>query len=206
MSERLKKLIGEELYGKIEEVAKANNVKIKDIDIIPNNYITLSRFNEVNEELKSSKQKIVTYDTQNKEVEKLLKNVNSENIGELVGKFDTMKTNYTLELEKKDKEIIDIKKSTLTREFLADQGASAKHINLLMKTINLDDIKLDNNNTLIGASDVVKNLKTEYSDLFVTKKNDGKPPKDTNNNNNNGGSGESGGGDIFDQLLSGHSY
>jgi len=58
-----------------------------------------------------------------------------------------------------------------------------------MKDVVWDNLTLENNN-LIGANDVINNIKTTYSDLFVQKTADGNDPKDTGNSNNNGGSNE----------------
>lgn len=204
MSERLKKLIGDELYGKVEEAAKSQNVKVKDIDIIPNNFVTVTRFNDVNGELKTSKEKITSYENQNKDVEKLLKGVNSENVGDLIGKFTSMSETHKTELEKKDKEIANISKASKVKEYLTKEGA--KHTNLLMKSINLEDIKIDGDK-LLGISDVVKTLKTDYKDMFIVKTDDGKPPKDTSGKGGNDDKDGTGGdGDIFDKLIKGNSY
>lgn len=204
MSERLKKLIGAELYSKVEEAAKAQNVKVKDIDVIPNNFVTVSRFNEINSELKTSKEKITTYDNQNKDVEKLLKGVNSENVNDLITKFTSLKETHQTELDKRDKEISNITKAGKVKDYLTKEGA--KHPKLLMKEIDLDNIKVDGDK-LLGISDIVKSLKTDYKDMFIVKTDEGKPPKDTNNK---GGTGEKGGtsgeSDIFDQLIKGHSF
>jgi hypothetical protein len=206
MSERIKKIIGADLYAKVEEAAKVAGIKVKDIDLIPNNFVTVTRFNEVNSELKTSKEKITSYENQNSEVEKLLKGVNSENVGDLIGKFTTMKDTHKTELDAKDKEIANISKSSKVKDYLNKEGA--KHTDLLMKSINLDDIKIDGDK-LLGISDVVKTLKTDYKDLFVVQKDDGKPPKDTGAGA--GGAGGEGGkdkseDDIFSQLIKGNSY
>lgn len=194
MSDRLKKLFGDDFYSEMEKKAKEGNVKIKDIDIIPNNYVPINRFNEVNNECK-------IYETQKKEVENLLKSVNAENLNDVVNNFNKMIENHKLELEKKDLEIINNTKSTMIKEYLTNQGA--KHTDLLMKSINLDDIKIDGNQ-LIGISDITKSLKESYKELFIEKTtNTNKPPKNTDNNNNNNNNDS--GNDIFSSLLNGGS-
>jgi len=200
MSERLKKLIGDDLYSKIEEAAKKENIKVKDIDIIPNNYITLSRFNEVNNELKTSKEKLTSYETQQKDIEKMLKDVNAENINDLMNNFNSMTEKHRLELEKKDIEMTNYKKTTMVKEYLTSQGA--KHTELLINNINLDNIKIDNEK-LIGISDITKNLKESYKELFIEKRtNTNKPPKNTDSNDNDN---DNDGNNIFTSLLKGGS-
>jgi hypothetical protein len=201
MSERLKKLIGDDLYSEIEKKAKEGNVKIKDIDIIPNNYVPINRFNEVNNDNKIKDDKIQSYETQQKDLEKMLKGVNAENLNDLMNNFNKMTENHKVELEKKDLEITNYKKSTMIKEYLTNQGA--KHTDLLMKSINLDDIKIDGNQ-LIGISDITKSLKESYKELFIEKTtNTNKPPKNTDNNNNNNN--DDSGNNIFSSLLSGGS-
>lgn len=201
MSDRLKKLFGDDLYSEMEKKAKEGNVKIKDIDIIPNNYVPINRFNEKNSEGKIKDDKIAFYETQKKEVENLLKSVNAENLNDVVNNFNKMTENHKIALEKKDLEITNYKKSTMIKEYLTNQGA--KHTDLLMKSINLDDIKIDGNQ-LIGISDITKSLKESYKELFIEKTtNTNKPPKNTDNNNNNNNNDS--GNDIFSSLLNGGS-
>jgi hypothetical protein len=89
----------------------------------------------------------------------------------------------------------------MIKEYLTNQGA--KHTDLLMKSINLDDIKIDGNQ-LIGISDITKSLKESYKELFIEKTtNTNKPPKNTDNNNNNNN--DDSGNNIFSSLLSGGS-
>ena len=195
MSERLKKIVGDDLYSKIEEAANAANIKIKDIDVVANNFVPKGRFDEVKEKLKSTEGKIGTYDNQLKEIENVLKSVNSENVGDLIGKFNSMKDTHAQELSLKDKEILNIKKVSMIKEGLINKGA--KHVNLLLKEIDIDKISLENDK-ILGLTDVVKGLKENYSDLFIEKKSDSNPPANTNNTSNSGNNDKLG---VFSGLL-----
>jgi hypothetical protein len=200
MSERLKKLVGDELYGKIEEAAKAQNIKVKDIDIIANNFVTKSRFDEINDELKTTRGKVVTYENTNTDIQKLLKGANAENVQDLLTKYDSLNTSHINELAGKDKEIANIKKTSMIKEHLLNQGA--KHTKLLMSSIDLDKIQVDGDK-LIGVNDIVKDLKTEYKELFIEKETNGKPPKNTNTNTGGSDGGSDSTGNIFTSLLNG---
>jgi hypothetical protein len=181
MSERLKNLIGDELYSKIEEKIKDNkDVKLKDIDIISGNFVTKTRFDEINSENKTLKEKSTTYEKQLKETKKLL-----EGSEEFKTKYEELNTKYQDEISSKDKEILNIKKNTKIKDFLKENGA--KYPELLMKDINIDSISYENDK-LNGVTDVLKDLKGKYSDQFITKKDNSTPPKNNSNKDDDGGS------------------
>lgn len=169
MSDRLKEIIGDELYGKVSEALKAKNIKSSEVDLITNNFIPKTRFDEINLELKSNKEKVTSYEKQINETKKLL-----DGHEELKTNYETLNQKYKTDLELKDKEIGNITKISKVKESLVKEGA--KHVDLLMKSINLDDITIEGDNVK-GFTDVVKSLRTSYSDMFVSKMDDSKPPK-----------------------------
>lgn len=158
MSEKLKNKIGEELYNKILE----KGLKSEEFDIVNDGtWIPKPRFNEVNNKLKAVEEKMQTYETQIKDTELLI----SKN-EELTSSYNALKEQHTNDLVIKDKEITNVSKRFLIEQSLRDSGA--KHTSLLMKDIDLEKISVENNN-LLGMEAVVESLKTNYSDLFVTK-------------------------------------
>jgi|WetSurMetagenome_2_1015567.scaffolds.fasta_scaffold15874_2 hypothetical protein len=197
MSDRVKEIIGEELYNQVTEKFKVKGIKTSEFDIITGNFIPKSRFDEVNSELKSNKEKVTSYEKQINDTKKLL-----DDNDEYKTKYSELDKKYKTDLELKDKEILNITKVTKVKEALSQNGGG-KFVNLLMKEVNLDDITVDGNN-LKGFSDVLKNLKTEYKDLFIEKNDSGKPPKPSGEGNNNNQGGQ--GGDdskfgIFGQFI-----
>lgn len=208
MSERIKQKIGEENYKKLKELL-GSNIDLKDIDIIPNNYVTKNRFDDVNTENNSNKQKITSFENKDKNIKKLLEGTNSDNIENLVNSYKNLETGHKDEIKNiqknNDNEKNNLKKTYAIKDYLRDNGVTkSDNVNLLFNSIKLDDVKLDGDK-LIGMTDVVDNMKKTYGSLFTKTKLDGKPPKDTDSGGNDDkDSGNGGNNDIFDTLLSGY--
>lgn len=158
MSDKVKLKIGDELYTKILE----KGLKPDEFDIVNDgSWIPKARFNEVNEAKKLSDEKVTTYEKQLNETKDLLKG--SEEFKE---KYNALNQKYQTDLAAKDKAIADTSKRYLVEAALMKEGA--KHSDLLLGKINLDNLTVEGSNVL-GLSDVIKDLKTNYSDLFVEK-------------------------------------
>jgi hypothetical protein len=177
MSEKIKTKIGEELYKKVLE----KGLKPEDFDIVNDgSWIPKPRFNEVNNKLKATEDKITTYEGQIKDYDKLV-STNKE----LKGNYDSLKEQHTNDLASKDKEILNVSKRFMVESKLRESGA--KHTSLLMKDIDLESISVENDN-LLGFDKVIEGLKTNYSDLFITKQTNNNTGQSNNNNmggNNN---------------------
>jgi len=153
MSE-LEKMLGEELYSQV--MAKVGDKKIDLLD----NYIPKSRFNEVNDKVKALIEKVTSYESQVEETTKLLKG--NEEYKE---KYSTLMESFKKELETKDKEIANIFKKNAVKEALTSEGG--KHVELLMKDIDFEKLTIDGENKVVGLTEIVTNIKTSYSDLFI---------------------------------------
>lgn len=157
----LRDLLGEALFNQI----KSKLPEGKELIINDGSYISRSRFNEINEQAKGYKSKIESYEKQINETSEML---NSSK--ELKSEYERLQGKYKADLEAKDKEISNVLKSSLIKESLIKEGA--KHVDLLMKQIDLDKLSIDNGN-LIGAQDTVKVLKETYKDMFTVTKVEG---------------------------------
>lgn len=183
MSERVKQKIGEELYKKILDAG----IKPEEFDMLEG-YIPRSRFNEATGKASAMQSKIESYEKQIKDTQLML-----DNHSELKGQYSELQNKYQADLEAKDREISNVLKSSLVKESLTKEGA--RHVDLLMKNIDLEKLSLDNGN-LIGISDTMTKLKTDYADLFEEKK--------TSSNGGTGGKGDDGGAgekNIFNSFL-----
>jgi len=158
MSDRLKTKIGETLYNQVI----AAGIKPTEIDLV-DGWIPKTRLDETLAKLKATSEKITSYEKQIKETTEMVKGSD-----ELKKQFDDLQTKYTSELSVKDKMILNISKSTKVREALILEGA--QHVDLLMSTINLDNVVMVDNN-IAGVSDIISNTKGLYGDLFKTKEN-----------------------------------
>jgi hypothetical protein len=173
MSESIKKILGDELYAKVTE--KMGDKKFDLLD----GYVTKSRFNEVNDKSKFLDEKITSYESQINSTKNLLKDNE-----ELKAQYSKIQNDHKETMKAKDKEISNIQKKTMFEKQLEKEGA--KHTKLLMKDVNWDNINIENDN-LVGAGDVIKGIKENYSDLFITKTTEGNVPKDTGTNTTQGG-------------------
>jgi hypothetical protein len=164
----LLKVLGEELYNQVLE--KIGNQKIGFLD----GYIPKTRFDEVNEKLKTSKEQIEKFSGQIEETKELLSK--SE---EYKTKFEELESKYNTSKLEYETNISNITKKSAIEKRLLEEGA--KHTKLIMSDINMNNIKIDGEN-LIGLDDEIKRAKENYNDLFVQKQN-------VNNNNNNNAAG-----------------
>lgn len=170
MSEKIKNKIGEELYNQV----LAKGLKPEDFDLVNDgSWISKPKFNEVNNKLKATEDKITTYESQIKDYDKLV-STNKE----LKGNYDDLKEQHTNDLAAKDKEILNVSKRFMVESKLRESGA--KHTSLLMKDIDLETITVENDN-LLGFDSVIEGLKTNYGDMFVTKQ----TTNNTSQSNNN---------------------
>ena len=169
MSEKMKAIIGEELYAQVKE--KMGKESFGEYD----GFVPRARLNEQIDKLKATEEKIVSYEKQMVDTKNLIKD--SE---EFKVKFADMETKFKGDLEGKDKEITNILKKSLVKESLV--AAGAKHPDLLMKQVSMDAMTLDGGK-LLGMADTMESLKKEYSDLFVAKVN--KQDIDKNKGNKN---------------------
>lgn len=160
----LQEILGEELYKQVIEKAgedvKINITSYKDGDKTINSFMPMTRFNESRDEIKILKEKVVSYEKQISDTSKLLKD--SE---EFKTQYSELQEKYKSDLATKDKEISNILKKSLVKENLTKAGA--KHVDLLMREINLDSLNVKDG-SLEGIDEVVKGLKGSYNDLFTT--------------------------------------
>jgi hypothetical protein len=178
--EWLKRLLGEEKYKKLEESGMLTVLKesIGDVEYVandPTKIIPKHVFNEKNEKVKLLEQQINDYKKQ------------LENVGGLITDND-MKTKlaeqenkFRLEIKNQEmifnKQIEQKNKEFLLTNLLINEGA--KHIDLLIKAINLDDVVVADN-TIVNHEKVVTPLKTTYNELFKPSMVTGQtPPKGT---------------------------
>lgn len=203
MSERIKKIVGDENYDKIKELL-GDKIEIDNIDIVKDNYVTLSRFNKVNGEVSNLKSQIETASKSQKNVDKILKGLNAENVDEALQNYNTEKAKLKAENEKANLKNIDLEKNYLAESYLRNEKVNDKNLKLLMNSLDFEKISLDNGN-LVGIQEQVDIFKKDYIDMFPkTNKNSANTNNTGNSNNNNDNNDDNFTGDIYDQLLSNH--
>lgn len=141
--------------GKIDEAVAELN---KELPLI---YIPKTKFNEVNEELKLTKQQLA--DT-NKSVEDLTKKASS--VEEYQKQIATLKQT-TIDLETNAKnQIAAITKKTQLKDLLVETGAHKDALDLLVEKY-LPEVELDEKG-IKEAKKLADKIKAEKSGLFVT--------------------------------------
>lgn len=166
MSDRIKAIIGEELYNQV--IAKG--IKANEFDLL-DGFIPKSRFDDINEKYKNEQTKVTTYETQITGYKKTI----GDN-ADYKQKFEELDKTTKLEFEKLEK---TNKLNTLkmhARDALKKVGA--KHPNLLLNELDFDKMSLEGDN-VIGLNDQIKTVKTNFKDMFIEIKNN---PNDKSKN------------------------
>lgn len=141
MSEKLKALLGEELYNKIEP----------HLTKIYEDHIPKTRFNEVNNQKKEYEKQIGNIEAKEIELQNLLKDN-----GELKTQYDTLNTKYIEEAKNSKIEIDNISKRFKIENLLKESGAI--NPDLLISKFDL------NNNDFTSQ---LAGLKESYKSQFV---------------------------------------
>lgn len=146
--EQIKKIVEAKI---VESADKLEEIK---------DYMPRSRYNEINDKLKTTSEKVATYEKQLKDTENLLKDNK-----ELKGKYDSLNTQYQNDLAAKDKEIINTSKRFMMETKLRTAGA--KHPELLFPLFDMEKVSIENGN-LLGFDDQLEAHKKTYADQFTT--------------------------------------
>lgn len=153
----LKKVLGEDLFTQVQE--KLGERKVDFLD----QYVPKSRLDEVIEKNSVNEQKVNEFTKQLEETKKLL-----QTNEDLALKYTKLEEDFQNTLKQKDVELENVKKRFLVKEELMKNGA--KHTNLLMKDIDFNSIEIKEDK-ITNAEDLITNLKTNYTDLFIEKVN-----------------------------------
>jgi hypothetical protein len=182
MSERVKAIIGDDLYTQVLNAGiKADEFDLTEGLVSSKNTIPYDRFKEVNDKLKAEQGKITEYEKLSGEFKKL------------IGEKDDLKSQYEKAIEShqsalatKDQEFSEAAKVYLVTNALEKSGA--QYAGLLVKEMKerkmLESISVENGN-LLGYDKVVKDLKKDFAGLFAEKTTQSNiPPKQKNGSNN----------------------
>ena len=163
----LKELLGEELYNQVKE-------KIGDKKLIVNDgtYIPKAKFDEKNEELKSTKLKM-------DELEQKVKDLgeSSEEANVLKDKLKELKGEYEQFKSESEKRITDTQKRQAIERSLVKAEANPDTIDLLVDKFDIDKIQLDSKGEIVDWELHLNPVKEQRKTLFGEVKITGdKPP------------------------------
>jgi myosin heavy subunit len=166
----------EELKTKIAELvedeSKVNELVEFSKKSIPKEFIPKDKYNEKVEELTGVNEKL---EETNKQIEEL-KNSTS-NVDEYKEKLETLTQEYEQYKQEADSRVANMKKTSLLKDRLINEGADKDNIDLLLKDFNIDEMKLKDD-SIIGLDDYVNPIKEKRQRLFVKDKVDSNPPDD----------------------------
>lgn len=164
--DKLKELLGEELFSQVKE--KIGDVKIMIDD---GNFIPKARFDQVNEEKKELKEMLKERDKQLEDIKKKAKD--SEDLTAQIKELQDLNQKTITEYEEK---LAKQSFNFALEQALAKDGANP--VKAVKALLDLDKIKQDGE-TLIGYDEQIKTLKETYGHLFgATLK--GRDPNPTN--------------------------
>lgn len=86
----------------------------------------------------------------------------------LQGKYDKLKTEYDAYKNEQEAKATRIQKQDAYKEILKKVGIPEKRFAVILKTVNLDDLKISSDGKLDDAEKVEKSVKDEWSDFIVT--------------------------------------
>lgn len=141
--------------GLTEEQAK------KVMDSLDGNFVTKTRFNEVNEENKTLKQSVADRDKQLEDLKK-----SSGDNAELKKQIETLQQQNADQKKAHDAEMVQLKLDNAIDAALT--AAGAKNIKAVRAMIDTSKMKLGEDGTVEGLSDAIKAVQKSDSYMFNT--------------------------------------
>jgi hypothetical protein len=154
--EWLKELLGETLFSQVKAILDEKKVKIGNIG--DGSYIPKDKFDNKIEEIKLLNEKIKIVEENQKNVEKLVEDKLSKSHKE---ELEKLQKDFDDKLGQKDKEILNGNKTSLITALLNKN--KAQYPELILKTIDLDEIKIEKNE-LVDFD--MEKLKSTYPNMF----------------------------------------
>lgn len=170
----LKELLGEELYDQVKGKLGDKKLMIDD-----NNFVPKSRMDEILRQKNELKEQVDTLNNTLKsnakdfEKFKTAAEGNAElqkQLQEYQDKFNNTQKEFNTTLTAKEQEWqqreINNKKAYSVREKLLVNNAKKNYIDMLMNTIDLNKVTMNDDGSFIGVDDIIKGTKESYADLF----------------------------------------
>ncbi len=175
---KLKELIGEDLFKKVE-----SDLSGKELIINDGSYIPKEKFDKLNDEkkdLQKEKDKLTgDLKTAQDDLKKIKDEKDNNNksvedkIADLTKKIDEQNN----KIAAKDKELQVAKKEGILKDSLTAAGVTnPKNLKLLMKEFELDKVELTEDGKIKGFDDTIKKLQEDYKPLFGEEQFGGTPP------------------------------
>jgi hypothetical protein len=176
---KLKELIGEEAFKKVEADLGKKDLIVNDGEYIPKEKFD-AKLDEI-KTLKSEKDKTEKeLKTASDELKKLQdeKKASTSTVEQKVAELEKKIADQDGKIAAKEKELILAKKEGVLKDALTEAGVkNPKNLKLLMKEFDLEKLELDEKDGKIkGFDESVKKLQEDYKPLFGEENFSGTPP------------------------------
>lgn len=175
---KLKELIGEEAYKKVEADLNGKELIIND-----GNFIPKDKFDKLNDEKKDLQKEKDKLTGDLKTAQDDLKKIQDENkkgkssVEEQIAELNKKLQEQDGKIAAKDKELQLSKKEGVLKDALTEAGVkNPKNLKLLLKEFDLEKVELDDNGKIKGFDESVKKLQEDYKPLFGEERFGGTPP------------------------------
>ncbi len=175
---KLKELIGEDLFKKVEA-----DLGTKDLIVNDGTYIPKEKFDKLNDEKKDlvkEKEKLTgdlktAQDSLKKSEDE--KNSGNKSVDEKIAKLEKDLKEQNDKIAAKDKELRIAKHEGILKDSLTAAGVTnPKNLKLLMKEFDLEKVELTEDGKIKGFDDSIKKLQEDYKPLFGEEHFAGTPP------------------------------
>ncbi len=180
--QKLKELVGEEAFKKVEA-----DLGKKDLIVNDGNYIPKEKFDKVNDDLKAlrnEKEKLTTdLKTAQDDLKKIQDDKNSGNktLEQKIEDLTKKIADQDKKISDKDNELQLSKVEGVLKEALTTAGVTnPKNLKLLLKEFDLGKVKLTEDGKIEGFDETVKKLQEDYKPLFGEDNFGGTPPGGNN--------------------------
>lgn len=166
----------EDLKAKLEglelEAEKVDELVEFSKKSIPKEFVPSEKYNEKVEELNNTNTKLEEVNTAIED----LKN-SSENVDEYKSKIEELNNEFSTYKDETESRVSNMKKTSLLKDRLLNDGADKDNIDLLLKDFNIDEMKLKDDN-IIGLDDYVNPVKEKRSRFYTKDKIEDNKPED----------------------------
>jgi len=180
----------------------AMDIPAEKIDeIISAHTETVSAIKEERDALKADAAKVPDLE---KQIESVSKELETYKSGDWENKYNTVNGEYTKYRADVEAKAVKSAKESAYKQLLLDAGISDKRIASVLKVSDIDGVELDKDGKIKDADKITENVKTEWADFIVTKREEGAKPANPPANNGEGGKKPSRAAELAAQYYSEH--
>lgn len=163
----------------------AMDIPAEKIDeIISAHTETVSAIKEERDALKADAAKVPDLE---KQIESVSKELETYKSGDWENKYNTVNGEYTKYKADVEAKAVKSAKEAAYKQLLLDAGISDKRIASVLKVSDIDGVELDKDGKIKDADKITENVKTEWADFIITKREEGAKPATPPANNGEGG-------------------